>query len=109
MMMTFYNVRVEVVFKWIFGEGEEDAALDTFYWLKLDKHRKGVTLERIETDELGRITRMFKYAIKHEAWMEERKGRAQNGGILHHKKKFKTLGNVRRKRRANGAGDAEQA
>ncbi|MDU5395723.1 MAG: hypothetical protein E6102_03035 [Negativicoccus succinicivorans] len=98
MMQTFYNVRVEGTLKWIFGEGEEDAALDTFYWLKLDKHKRGVTLERIETDELGTITRMFKYEIKHEAWMEEPEGGKRNGGVLHGKKKRTTRGHVRRER-----------
>lgn len=98
MMQTFYNIRVEGTLKWIFGEGEEDAALDIFYWLKLDRHRKGVTLERVETDESGTITRMFKYAIQHEAWMENRKGRKRNGGVLHGKKKRATRSHVRGKR-----------
>lgn len=97
MMQTFYNIRVEGTLKWIFGEGEEDAALDIFYWLKSDRHRKGVTLERVETDESGTITRMFKYAIQHEAWMENRKGRTRNGSVLHRKKKFTAHGNVRGK------------
>ena len=98
MMQTFYNIRVEGTLKWIFGEGEEDAALDIFYWLKSDRHRKGVTLERVETDESGTITRMFKYAIQHEAWMEDRKGGKRNGGVLHGKKKRTTRSHVRGKR-----------
>lgn len=98
MMQKFYNIRVEGTLKWIFGEGEEDAALDIFYWLKSDRHRKGVTLERVETDESGTITRMFKYSLQHEAWVEEREGGKHNGGVLHGKKKRATRGDVRRRR-----------
>lgn len=91
-MTSFYNIRIDGTIKWIFGEDEEQEALETYY--RLQEERPNVSIERKDTDEAGIIKRSCMYIAEYDAWLEKRKGGAGNGGILHGKKKFTTRRNV---------------
>ncbi|MDU5942760.1 MAG: hypothetical protein E6Z03_01420 [Negativicoccus succinicivorans] len=97
-MNSFYNIRIDGTIKWIFGEDEEQEALETYYWLKEEKPGKRISIERKDTDELGTIKKTYSYIEEYDVWAEDRERRVFNGNILHGQKKFTTRGHVRRER-----------